>query len=644
MDKRAKKPVAAVLVIFLAVLVFVAGCFLVFYFKKDQIKEFLLSEAYKLQNGEVIIGDIHLDLFSHLSGVTIRIDDLIFYEHPPETRPEGTPPMVEAGQLLVSFHPWQLFNGILDVREAALVDGQVNLVFYDDYTFNILRAIGIQPRKKDPAQLKAGVDEPFELALGLDAIKLRNLEILVEHRPTELRVDLNAIDVDAVFNYNKPIHEVLCAGDFEVIGFTVNGKPYPKPKDLTLDLDFWIDEQSKDGKINPSKVLVEGLTLDVRGNFNISPDSISLNAAFDASNQDWTIMSWLVEENVLNRNPDFLKSGDIYLKGNIELGKGPIGLEVQFGAKNIDLATPEGMESIEGLNFKGWFKSGDSSDFSQAELVVEDLSAVLPGGHINSSFRAESFTFPKIDFRCDLQTDVTGYDQIFKLGLDSVSGLLAVRSDFAIQLNPQNPAEVIYAGSLDIKMNDLNFKLMESNRHINDLAGNFQIVDSILSFWDVSFVTGESDLHIEGYISNLIPYFLGKSTTIKSNLGVRSNSLHLTDFTDSVQYIGPTHLANLDLDFGWATDYESLGDFRIFPSGQLEVHQLKTDLLDFPDIIQMEGNLGFLEDSAAFDINVDRLDLVTSAGTLELSQSSLKLTENSSWFEITTKIYFRKSK
>ncbi len=635
LPRKAKKPVGGVLIIFLLVVLITGVCYLLFYFNKDQIKQALLAQVFELQKGEVSIGDIHLSLFSHLSGVTIQVDDVQFYEHSPEKRPEGTPPIVDAKSLLVSFHPWELFNGKLDVQEAELMDGRVNLVFYNDNTFNVLRAIGIQPKKIDTSTLNAVAQQPFELALGLDAIKLKNLDVAIEHDRADLLVHVRALDVDAVFSYTRPLHEVLCAGDFQVKGLSKDGKPYPKPKNLSIDVDFWIDEQSQNGRINPSTIQLGGLDLDLNADFNISADSAFIDAIFDASTQDWNLLSLLVQEDILYANPDIWDRGDIYLRGKIVVGQGPLDASMEFGAQDISLKSPDGLVRVSDRGFKGKFSSGDSADLSLAVIEVKDLKADLPGGGLSSSFRFENFTRPKIEFLCDLDADITGYHQIFKLGiLDSIVGHVEIRSDLQVEFSNDPDQSIVHSGTLEMDMNNLSFWIHSLGRKIDHFSGRILKSDSVLRFEALKLETNGSDLTLESQVTNVIPFLLNEQARIIVEVNARSDALRMNDFFESnLPYF--EEVSDVDLGLRWITAVDYVHEYDVLPSGTLLVQNLQARATGIPAIQSLTLDIDMEEDSIGSRLIMKHLSLNSSAGSIELAESSIELNEAGIKLELT---------
>ena len=472
------------------------------------------------------------------------------------------------------------------------------------------------------------MQQPFELALHMDAIQFRNINVLIDHRPAGLLVDVVARKVDAAFQYNKPLHEILLAGDIEVMDFLLGGKPYPKPKNLTLDVDFWIDEQSKNGRINKSDILLEGLKLDVMGNFNISSDSAFLDAVFDASSQDRTLLSFLVEENVLKMNPNFLKKGDIYLNGSVKVGRGPLHAVLEFGAQDINLETPDGLEPLEDLGFIGRFDTGDSTDFSSAVLEVKDLKAKLPGGSVNASFRIEDFSRPTIEFICELDADLTGYHKIFKLGLlDSISGVLSLKSDLKTQIDYDQKKVLRNSGTLVAEMKDLSFWVNDMNRKIKNLNGTIRKFDSVLSIDKLTFESQKSDLTIDGQMSNLIYYFLDQPAPLELTLKASSNVLFWADFSDSPPMTYFDTLSDLELDIKWVTTVGNLQDFETFPSGQLQLSNFKAGLNDLPNIESLEFDVFVEDESGKFRLDLNNLKLITPGGSLELPNSSFELNQ-----------------
>ncbi len=103
-------------------------------------------------------------------------------------------------------------------------------------------------------------------------------------------------------------------------------------------------------------------------------------------------------------------------------------INIDFGFNDVELINPVTSRTIKNLNSKGSFNSGRNKNFSEATLKVDTLYADFPDGEINLAGSVNNFVQPEIDANLFLDADVTGWDDVFKLGsVDSLNGRITLK-------------------------------------------------------------------------------------------------------------------------------------------------------------------------------------------------------------------------
>lgn len=119
----------------------------------------------------------------------------------------------------------------------------------------------------------------------------------------------------------------------------------------------------------------------------------------------------------------------MYLNANIK-GKTFVefpSIEIAFGLNKVYLTNPLTSRPIKNLNLAGNFKSGESDDWSDAELFIDTLYADLYDGFVKLSGSINNFTQPQINVNVLLSADVTGLEKVFKLGtISDLKGKLEI--------------------------------------------------------------------------------------------------------------------------------------------------------------------------------------------------------------------------
>ena len=149
--------------------------------------------------------------------------------------------------------------------------------------------------------------------------------------------------------------------------------------------------------------------------------------------KDLEFLSFIIKPEVLKKNPNLLKQGSIYAKGRVfgELNNQPIQYDITFGMKDLSLQLPDKLGIFRNVGFDGKFSSGKVKDFSEANLEINNLRGLLPGGFIKGQFTVKNFVNPYVNYKLDALLKLDGYDKIFQMDfLKDLKGTISVQANF----------------------------------------------------------------------------------------------------------------------------------------------------------------------------------------------------------------------
>lgn len=496
--------------------------FLFFLFNKDQIKQSLLRYVQEHQQGEIYIGEIQFSPLSHLPYITLRLDEVCYYEHPSGDRSEDAAPILEVDHAYLGFNLLPLFKGRYDIREVSLRDGRVNLIFYPDNSVNLLRALGVGQVRSEKINSKASPAPDIDLLLN--ELRLRKIKVRVVHQRLNMRTEVDVEELSAGLHYRQGVDDVRLEAGLKFGFLQLNEKEYLREKAVQLDLDFTFDEQSLVSHIRKSRLIFEGLAFDMSGTYDFR-ESGRADLHLDASDEDLTLLSYLIEDNILNRNLDMLQKGNVYLRGRIRgktINHIPE-ITFRFGAENINLDIPGQQEGIEQLGFSGFFSTGEADNFSETVLRIDRIHGRLPGGQITGGLEVVNFTDPLLTASCRLNADVAGWDRIFKLGsLQQLSGRISLNADVENRKLFRPEKLLGRTGVFQLEITGAGFrwpgfpKRFEAIDMLVEHRGNRLVVEYL------SMRYGVSELLASGSVGNVLSYLFRPSSGVFAQLELQA--------------------------------------------------------------------------------------------------------------------------
>ena len=102
---------------------------------QERVINELLVELNKKQPGKYEITGSHVAFFEAYPYVSIDLENLSFY-----ALEKDTTPIYQFSDVYVGFSFDKLFNGKLDIKKIVVENGSIDIVHYEDGTWNLLKA------------------------------------------------------------------------------------------------------------------------------------------------------------------------------------------------------------------------------------------------------------------------------------------------------------------------------------------------------------------------------------------------------------------------------------------------------------------------------------------------------------------------
>lgn len=196
-----------------------------------------------------------------------------------------------------------------------------------------------------------------------------------------------------------------------------------------------------------------------------------------------------------------------------------------------------------------FFISGGAAD--PGTLQLKRFSANLEGGSFTASGSMSSFSDPSLDVQMDADL-VLGDVQHF-LGLDSL-GMIDGEAEVTLRYAGKLPLgersgeklvdpEILRAAQLDgsVTLDEVLLDLVNLPRPIEELEGSFTLNGNKGSIQKAAMRIGETELELEGDLSNLLPWMLSPNEALLIDARCKSADFHMASFiTEETEDAGST--------------------------------------------------------------------------------------------------------
>lgn len=628
-------------------LLLVLSVFLGFLFHED-VKDWILEEIdqyiSEVQSGDLKIEDVELALFQHLPNITVRLKNLEYYEQKDSVRPVEENPILFAENLYLAFEPWQFIRyGNLKVSSMSLIGANCNLVEYENNTLNLENAL-LKPvvnqsgsAKKDTLNSKGNKEKNASIQNAEKANK-------PENPVSSFNMDLKEFELrDIIFNYQnladqKTVSIDISSLDGEIFinatGLTSDIKSqfeileysdFPLIADLgsaVLELKLDYIDSEDEIIVNKGHYKINGLTIDVKGSYAHTKGR-EVDMEFDASANDMTVFSKIIQDEVLRKNEALLQKANIVLRGKLSgemANKAPM-LDLEFGVKDLSFTALDGQGEFKDIGFAGEFHSGEKADYSQAMLEIRDISGKLPGGAISGYFHFKNLVDPYLKYDVNARLSLDGYDEQFQIpDIDSLRGRVSLQAKFDGTLDLQKEYKRDGSRRWKLEMSDIGFYVPSTRKTISRFNGSFEEVGNKLLIKDLGLDYDGSNALLNGEISNLYHFVFKNEKDIEVNMDISSSQFYTRHVVLNPELGSLIDERGSDLVLkvqAYGKENDSINSK--LPWFAVDLEQLSFKLDTLVDLPELKASIDLYDTHKGLRIDLNRMHAKMPKGSIDLS-------------------------
>ena len=234
----------------------------------------------------------------------------------------------------------------------------------------------------------------------------------------------------------------------------------------------------------------------------------------------------------------YKNAGDIYfnaiVKGPTLHGVMPF-IDAKFGANEAFLENIGEKKRIDNLGFKGHFTNGKNRNLETMAFSITGMRAKLETGNFIGSVSVKNFENPEVDMELNADFNVGFLTKFLNLKDLEASGSAQLEMRFHDIVDLDRPElalnDLNQAYFSELKIQDLSLKSSDLPVPLEDLDMHLIMngKEAVLDLFDMEF--GNSDLSIQGAISDLPAIVHHSSTPVLAHLEIRSKTLDLSEIT-----------------------------------------------------------------------------------------------------------------
>ena len=611
----------------------------VLYIFKDDISKKLLLSLNDIQKGEITLEDISFSPFAHFPSISLRLNNLVYYEHTFNNRDTTEIPIGKFNEIYAAINILDLIGGKINVSEVTIDGGTLNFVTYKDSSVNLFNALGINKpahvsenkklvtteslktdtlKSSEENQNTSGGEQVIDIKI--EQLTIKNLTANFENQIFNRTASYNIKILSSSFHHQPALVNGSLQTDININFIYLSEKIFLENKQLSIETNFSFDREKLFIDVEQSLLSLGDAIFEFKGSYDIKNNE-SVNFEIDGSDRDFSFFSLVLSDKGMQN----LKKGDFYFHGTIK-GNFSVGIpiaEFSFGVKDVNLYVPLAESSINDLNFSGYFHSGSKRNGSNAYLKIDTLYAQLPDGYVNGTFAVKDFVSPYIEINYDLKTKLDGLDEIFNLDfIENLGGFISITDEVKGTYSKEQGRIISDINKAEITFDNVSFNL-PGIMDVKSIDGILHRNLDQLEFRNVKILSGDTDLLVNGNINNFLYVFFNEEKIIDASLKIKADMFDLPNFLSFDPSIGrdfPYRVKNLELIVNANSKTSKLLEFDSFPEIDFNIKKLAATAEGFlPPLTINNGRFKVSENILGFHMDFDHFLTDIAGGQINLT-------------------------
>ncbi len=566
--------------LFIVLLPTTAFAILLFYVMKhqDEIIQKEVDAMNKGHKGMIFIGDTHLAPFENFPNISIKVDDVKILEY----KEDSTSVILEVADIYVGLNLWDIIGGKIDIENLLIEDGFFDIILHEDGTNNLANALATTDDNKE--------SEP--LHIHLQNIELKNLDIHKKDESSGLDIETLIYWAKGGFQTSSDHIGAHIDSQFELNILSNGDTTYVKHKHFEFHTDIDLDETTGILTIEPSGITMEHADFDLKGTID-TKNAMDLDLHIQGTKSNFDMLIAFAPQELVPLLERYKNAGKIYfnadLKGQSSFGHIPF-VDVTFGASEAFLENTIVGRRMDNMGFEGHFTNGVQRDISTMEFSMKNMTANLETGKFLGSMLVQNFEEPDVNMEVDAEFDLDFVADFLNLtDYQDASGSVALKMKFHDIIDLDHPEQALsdlnQAYYSELKIKDLKVSSTELPAPLKSLNAHLIMNGKKAEIDQFELKLGESDLSINGYLSNLPAIVHHTDIPVTTHLEIQSNVLdiaEITGFSEKDSTGIDERIENFSVGFSFEASAKDFTESKYLPRGEFFIDSLHAKLKHYP--------------------------------------------------------------
>jgi len=587
----------------------------ILYSQQQRLVGIAVDRLNKELPGRLTVGGSNITIFQNWPYISIGLQNVKFYPD----KQAGDKPIYDAERMFVGFSLPDILKQKYRVKAIVLKNGSLRLIQDTAGRLNIVEA------GRMTTDTVATADTSSK-AMDLDIKKfvLKNMDITYQDRKSGQHISTHIDRIQAAFQLDSSSKVVADLKGALLVDYTHPGDTTLfRRKHLETDIRLSYDIPAKYLTISEGKIRLEDAVFNITGTADLLHDNtVDLKIAGDKPDfrQLFSFAPPAVAKELKHFKYDGVLNFNARIKGKLSSGQMP-GIELSFACSRAWLHNTEANRKLDSLSFKGYYTNGPEHSLKTSELRLTDMHARPDKGVFNGNFVMRDFTDPKVLMQINSELEL-GFIGAF-LGikdLQRITGYINLKMDFKelvdLSLPEQSMGKLTQGIQSELTVKHLTFRIPNYPHIIENLDLHAAMKDGFVKLDSMAFRLGNSDIRLDGSVSDLPALFHNQEKPVQVLLNAHSNRIVLKElmaFDSARSEKAKEEIYGFNIGLSLETSVKELQHPSPLPRGKFKLQNLYASFKNYPHAFHDFGAELTIGDTSVllrnFAGNIDSTDI-----------------------------------
>lgn len=495
---------------------------------QGKIEKLVKQEGNKMLNAQFDFSALDISLIRNFPSASITLED--FWLKGAGEFQNDT--LIQAGELTAAVNLFSLFgNSGYDISKIIIEDTKVKAIVLENGHPNW----DVMKPSADTTDTEETPTESAPIRIKLQKLSIKDLSVSYDDRQGGMYAAINHLNATCSGDFGSERTTVDLSMETPSLTYLTGGIPFLNKARLEADMNVDADFANNKYTLKDNTISLNAIQVNIDGWAAMQKNGIGMDMKLNTNEVGFKELLSLIPAIYAKDFQDLKTDGKASLTA---FAKGILGqdqvpqFEVALDVKDGMFRYPSLPAGVENINIAANVKNA-GGNIDATEITVSPFDFVLAGNPFSLKASVKTpVSDPDLQATAKGTLDLGKVKEVYPLEDMTLNGTIQADMNLAGKLSyieKEQYDQMKAAGSIRLNNMKLNLQDMPA---IDIQRSTFSFSPRYLQLSETTINIGQNDLTVDSRFENYLGYAL-KGSTLKGNLNISSNHIHVNDFISS---------------------------------------------------------------------------------------------------------------